>query len=52
MGKRFEALDNLNVDAIAAQLCSTRSLGLRTLASDGVVGIGTPRTSDAKAWRP
>ena len=42
VGRRFLALDHLNVDAIAFQLCNTPSIGLSTLASDGVIAIGAP----------
>jgi hypothetical protein len=52
VGKPFEALDHLNVDAIALQLCGTPSVGLSTLASDGAIRIGDPPTSDGMVWRP
>jgi hypothetical protein len=52
VGDPFAALDHLNVDAIALQLCSTPSFGLSTLASDGVISIGNPPTSDGVVWTP
>jgi hypothetical protein len=51
VGRRFRALDHLNVDAVALQLCSTPSIGLSTLASDGVIAIGAP-PSDGVVWTP
>jgi hypothetical protein len=52
VGESFAALDHLNVDAVALQLCSTPSLGLSNLASDGVIAIGDPPTTDGVIWRP
>ena len=52
VGKSFAALDHLTVDAVALQLCSTPSFGLATLASDGVIAIGDPPTTDGVVWRP
>jgi hypothetical protein len=51
VGRRFVALDHLNVDAVALQLCSTPSIGLSTLASDGVVAIGRPPSAGV-VWTP
>jgi hypothetical protein len=51
VGKSFAALDHLLVDQVAAQLCSTPSVGLSTLASDGDVGIGAPPSAGV-VWTP
>jgi hypothetical protein len=51
VGRKFLALDHLNVDAVALQLCQTPSIGLSTLASDGVIAIGSP-PSDGVVWEP
>jgi hypothetical protein len=51
VGRRFVALDHLNVDAVALQLCNTPSIGLSTLASDGVIAIGSA-PSDGVVWEP
>lgn len=52
VGQSFEALDHLLVDAIALQLCSTPSIGLSTLASDGVIRVGNPPVGDGVLWTP
>ena len=51
VGRRFVALDHLNVDAVALQLCNTPSIGLSTLASDGVIAIGAPPSAGV-VWTP
>jgi hypothetical protein len=51
VGRRFLALDHLNVDAVALQLCNTPSIGLSTLASDGVIAIGAPPSAGV-VWTP
>jgi hypothetical protein len=51
VGKSFAALDHLLVDQVAIQLCSTPSVGLSTLASDGDIAIGAP-PSGGVVWTP
>jgi hypothetical protein len=51
VGRRFIALDHLNVDAVALQLCNAPSIGLSTLASDGVIAIGNA-PSDGVVFTP
>jgi len=52
VGQTFEALDHLNIDAVALQLCGTPSVGVSTLASDGVIRIGDPPVGDGVVWAP
>lgn len=51
VGKPFAALDHLLVDQVAIQLCSTPSIGLSTLASEGDISIGAP-PSGGVVWTP
>lgn len=52
VGRSFTALDHLNIDQIAIQLCGTPSVGLSTLASDGELAIGAPPTVGGVVWKP
>jgi hypothetical protein len=49
-GQPFAALDKLNVDQIAFQLCQS-PMGLGTLSADGEISIGSPPVGGA-TWRP
>jgi hypothetical protein len=51
VGRPFAALDHLLIDQVAIQLCSTPSIGLSTLASDGDIAIGAPPSAGV-VWTP
>lgn len=51
IGRKFLALDHLNIGPVESQLCSTPSVGLGTIASDGDIAIGAPPTGGV-VWKP